>query len=293
VPIVVRRPRLYAQPPAGSIRPNRAHFAASGLQYFFVPQFGLLRNAVRSNEILAPASSAAKFQPSIAGWSATSDAANARFSISSPPSLTALAGDFTMMWHGVFHGDSAGGTNIPLIGQVWGTGGSTPFAVAALTRSGTTAQDQLGVMTNNGTTGFINWNVNCSLSSHYGRRVTFIASQVAGSGGLNAIFVTPTSTTVFENVNNAQSGASGNPRNTSASDVFLMGGLTADTTRHPNASAAIAVAWSRAMTLGQMAALALSPWDVAEPLRSVVPFQLGAAPPPSNNNNLLLLGVGD
>ena len=76
-------------------------------------------------------------------------------------------------------------------------------------------------------------------------------------------------------------------------DVFLLGGYPSDTTRHPNASAAIAVAWSRAMTLGQMAALALSPWDVAEPLRAVIPFELGAAPPPSNNNNLLLLGVGD
>lgn len=277
MPIVVRRPHLYAQPPAGFIRPNRAHYAASDLQYFFVPQFGLLRNAVGSNEILAPATSAAKFQPSIAGWSATSDATNSRFALASPPRVDALTRDITMMWHGVFHG-AAGGSNIVLFGQTSGTGASAPFTVAALSRAGTGNQDQLGVFSNNGSNAFINWNLNCGLSSHYGRRVTFIASQVAGAGGLDAVFVTPTSTTVFSNAANAQSGLSGNPRNSSASDVFLLGGYPSDTARHPNASAALAVAWSRALTLEQMTALALSPWDVVEPVRSVVAFQLASTP---------------
>ncbi len=197
-----------------------------------------------------------------------------------------------MMWHGVFHG-AAGGNNIVLLGQTSGTGASAPFTVAALSRVGTGNQNLLGAFSNSGAGAFINWELNCNLSSHYGRRVTFIASQVAGAGPINAVFVTPTSTTAFENVNNTQSGASGNPRNSSSSDVFLLGGYPSDTTRHPNASTALAVAWSRALTIQQMTALALSPWDVAEPLRAVAPFELGAALPPANNNNLLLLGVGD
>lgn len=188
-----------------------------------------------------------------------------------------FTGDLTLMWRGVLLGDCGTSNNSVLIGVNYGNGTSQPYELFTLARTGTGggAQTDLQCVSNNGTNYISNDN-NFNLNTHYGKPITIVVSNPAGSNllkwGLNF------GREAFFYAGNHLNGTTANPRASTTNNRIIIG-TNYGAGRYTNSVCTAAAIWSYAFNDTQLRQIAENHAAVFAPTYDLAFADAVASPP--------------
>lgn len=182
------------------------------------------------------------------GFGVRSAAADERW-IATLRDSTPYRGNLTIAWRGVFLGAGGTGNYSNIFGLIVGTGSTSPYGIFSIQRN--TSADVLSFLAGAGT--YTLSDTNIGLSAHYGKPVTLVASNVAGTQGLT--FAIAVEGRAFSVGLNTFSAATSNPRDVSGTDSISFG-EAAGADRFPNCIGTAGAVWNRAFGRSELLDLA-------------------------------------
>lgn len=255
---------------------NRQHWAADWLQFAYAGSSArYARDLANGRQVMVPSGSTPVVD-SVDGWGIQSTAADERWETVLADSTPFLV-DVTMVWRGVLLGD-CGTSNFGSLAAIqYGNGGSSPYAIFDLSRDHAD-QNGLAIVTNSGGSYTIG-QTSMGLAALYNRPVTIAVSNFAGQTLNNVVVVSDAGDHFVSTI--ATTGASNNPRTSSAGADQIIIGSNYGAGRFTNSVTTGLLIYSRAFDATELVHLAQSyseaftteyEWDAA--------LEGGAPPPP-------------